>query len=86
MATPTQAIQLSGPQKAAVLLVAIGEEASAEVMRRLSEDEVKILSRAIARLNTVPAEQVLAVMEEFDHARTALIGAARAALNLPPKS
>lgn len=77
MATPTQAIQLSGPQKAAVLLVAIGEEASAEVMRRLSEDEVKILSRAIARLNTVPAEQVLAVMEEFDHARTALIGAAR---------
>ena len=58
---------LTGVQKAAMLLVSLGEEASAEILKRLSEEEVETLSRAISRLPTVPSQQVESVLNEFHH-------------------
>ena len=56
---------LTSIRKAAILLVALGDQASAEFVRNLSEEEVQMVSREVARINTITAEQVEAVVEEF---------------------
>jgi flagellar motor switch protein FliG len=60
--TPTL---VPGIRKAAVLLLTIGEEAGAELMRQLSEDEVQSVSREVARTSTVPPELAESVLDEF---------------------
>ena len=47
---------LTGRQKAAIFLVALGSDVSSEVMKHLREDEVETLTFEIARLETVDAE------------------------------
>lgn len=56
---------LTGIRKAAILLVALGDQSSAEFVRNLSEEEVQLVSREVARINTITAEQVEEVAEEF---------------------
>jgi len=56
---------LTGLEKAAMLLVSLGEEYSAEILKQLSEEEVDVLTRAIARLPKVPSLQVEFVLDEF---------------------
>lgn len=56
---------LSGLQKSAMLLILLGEEASAEVMREMDEDEVQVLSRAIARSPVISSDQGEAILDEF---------------------
>ena len=48
---------LSGRQKAAVFLVTLGSELSAEVFKHLREDEIEALTFEIARLETFDKEQ-----------------------------
>ncbi|MDE6773924.1 MAG: flagellar motor switch protein FliG, partial [Treponemataceae bacterium] len=47
---------LTGRQKAAIFLVSVGSDVSAEVMKHLREDEVETLTFEIARLGAVDAE------------------------------
>jgi flagellar motor switch protein FliG len=56
---------VSGMRKAAVVLVCLGEQASSQVLKQLGEDEVHAISREIARLGEVTAEQAEAMLEEF---------------------
>jgi flagellar motor switch protein FliG len=56
---------LSGARKAAVLLVLIGDAASSEIIKQLSDDEVQLVSREIARIRTITSEQAEAILEEF---------------------
>jgi flagellar motor switch protein FliG len=56
---------LTGPQKAAVLLVQLGKERSALVLKSLRESEVEEVMGEIARLRDVDTGVVDAVMEEF---------------------
>lgn len=58
------ALTPSGVEKAAILLLTLGSEAAAGVFRHLSEDEVRQVSAAIARLRTISREQAAAVHEE----------------------
>ncbi len=62
---------LTGPQKAAVLLMQVGTERSAKVLRLLREQEVSQIMAEVARLDTVKAESVDAVLSEFNELRTA---------------
>ena len=55
---------LSGVQKAAALLVAIGEERASEIVRHLGETEVEALSLEIAKARKVPAEVCKEVVSE----------------------
>ncbi|HXA68448.1 MAG TPA: flagellar motor switch protein FliG [Bryobacteraceae bacterium] len=57
--------KISGPQKAAILLVTLGERLGGEILKLLSEDEVKSVSKAIARLERVTPNQTESVLEEF---------------------
>jgi len=56
---------MSGPQKAAILLVALGEKLGGEILKQLNDDEVKTVSKAIARLDKVTPNQTESVLEEF---------------------
>ncbi|HEV2530652.1 flagellar motor switch protein FliG [Phenylobacterium sp.] len=56
--------KLSGPEKAAVILLALGEE-HASVWQSLDEEEIKEVSQAMASLGTVSALAVEDLMVEF---------------------
>lgn len=65
MPNPTSPETLTGIEKAAMLLVSLGEEYSAEILKHLSDDEVDTLTRAITRLPKVASAQVESVLNEF---------------------
>ncbi|MDQ1154095.1 flagellar motor switch protein FliG [Brevundimonas sp. SORGH_AS_0993] len=56
--------KLSGPEKAAVILLALGEEHTA-LWERLDDEEIKEISQAMATLGNVTAEAVEALMIDF---------------------
>ncbi len=56
---------LTGRQKAAIFLVALGSEVSSDVMKHLREDEVETLTFEIARLDAIDADFKDQVLEEF---------------------
>ncbi len=56
---------LSGVEKAAMVLIALGPQGSAVILKQVSEDEADKLTRAISRLNQVPAETLKTSLEEF---------------------
>jgi flagellar motor switch protein FliG len=57
--------RLTGTQKAATLMLALGEEQAAKLFAKLHEDEIRDLSIAMAQLGTVRAETVDTVCQEF---------------------
>jgi flagellar motor switch protein FliG len=71
MASSTATPSFAGIDKAAMLLVSLGEECSAELLKHLSEDEVEALTRAIARLPVVASQQVESILNEFHQMTTA---------------
>jgi flagellar motor switch protein FliG len=62
MATPTSN---PGLQKAAILMVLLGEEAASHIYRNLPELDVQRLTRRIAELEHFKPESGLAVLEEY---------------------
>lgn len=56
---------LSGAQKAAVLLLQLGKERSAKVLRSMRESEVAEIMAEVARLRNVDAVRVAEVLDEF---------------------
>ncbi len=56
---------ISGLRKAAVLVVAMGEELGRRVLQNLPESDVQRLTEEIADLRNVPPELSLQVLEEF---------------------
>jgi flagellar motor switch protein FliG len=56
----------SGLQKAAILMVSLGEDAASEIYRHLPPGEVEQITKEISRLDHVNPETGLAVLEEFE--------------------
>jgi|SRR5579871_4259297 len=73
MATMAPALSLTGAQKAAILLVALGDEVSAGLMRHMSEEDVQRVSEAIASLPAVPLEIAERILEQFQDATNGMI-------------
>ena len=63
MSAPATA--LAGIHKVAILLVSLGDNACAELLKHLTEDEVQRIMEAVAQLRSVPEEQCRSVLEEF---------------------
>jgi flagellar motor switch protein FliG len=55
----------SGAQKAAVLVVALGDQLGAEVIKFLDEDEVAQIGKELARIAAITAEDAELILEEF---------------------
>jgi len=62
---PRMRKELSGKQKAAVLLISLGPEVAAKVYQHLSDDEVEQLTYEIANLQKVDVDYREQVMKEF---------------------
>ncbi len=65
MAVPDDLRQISGSQKAAMLMLALGDEASGRLFALMHEDEIKEVSGAMAQLGVVRAEMVERLCAEF---------------------
>ncbi len=59
------AARMTGARKAAVLLLSMGEEAAAEVLKNLSEREIREITQQMAEAVDVTPQQVDRVMNEF---------------------
>ena len=58
-------LKLSGTDRAAVLLLTLGEENASEVLKHMGPKEVQKVGSAMAGLTNVPREQVTRVLETF---------------------
>jgi len=65
MAMVPTSTTLTGAQKAAVLLLQLGKERSAKVLRSMRESEVAEIMAEVARLRNVDAVRVAEVLDEF---------------------
>jgi flagellar motor switch protein FliG len=63
--TITSIADLDGPSKAAVVLLAVGAEAAADVLRQLTPFEVQRLSAKMAVVRALSRDLVLEVLREF---------------------
>lgn len=62
---PSSSLNIPGPRKAAIILVALGTEVSSHIFKHLDENEVEILTTEIAKLQNVSPDERRAVLEEF---------------------
>jgi flagellar motor switch protein FliG len=58
--------ELTPSEKAAILMVALGEEVAGEVMKYLSDLEIEELTQIIAQLKSLPTQLQDRVLEEFE--------------------
>jgi flagellar motor switch protein FliG len=56
---------LPGLRKTAILMIILGHQASAEILRQMDEDEVQLIGREIARVSAISSDQAESVLEEF---------------------
>src|ERR1700746_2134492 len=56
---------LRGPERAAVLMLALGDQYGEQVWKLLDDDDLRTLSTTMSSLGTVSAEAVEALMLEF---------------------
>lgn len=58
---------LTGPDKAAILLLILGEEQTAKVFDDLTDREVRMISRSMLNLDHIPAEVAKNVLTEYQN-------------------
>ena len=56
---------LGRPQKAAAVLLAVGNDRASKVLAHLTEDEIEQLAVEVAQLGDIPAQQLDAILSEF---------------------
>jgi len=56
---------LTGPEKAAVFLLTVGEEFASQVFQRLEAEDIKQVGRQMARIDKVDKEDLTALVNEF---------------------
>src|SRR5271155_5345161 len=56
---------LTGPERSAVLMLALGEEHGLQVWKMLDEDEIKEITQIMSTLGTVSANLVEKLLVEF---------------------
>ncbi len=72
-------------RKAAMLLIVLGEQASADLLQHLSEDDVQKVSREVAKITSISAEQAEVVLNEFHQITTAGTYVARGGVDFARK-
>jgi flagellar motor switch protein FliG len=60
-----EASKLTGAERSAILILALGERKAAEVLRRMEPKEVQRIGAAMTRLGSISREQIEAVLAEF---------------------
>jgi len=68
--TETEA-PVSPLRKAAMLLIILGEQTSAQLLQQLSEEDVQKVSREVAKITSISADHAETILNEFHHISTA---------------
>ncbi len=63
--TNSSEVAIPGIRKAAILLVMVGEQASADIIKQLPDDDVHAVTREIAKLGSISSEHAETIVEEF---------------------
>ncbi len=66
MAEEDEDEDISAGKKVAILMISLGQETTAEVMKYLSDLEIERIAQSIAELEVVTTEQEDEVLEEFE--------------------
>src|SRR5581483_12205407 len=81
---------LPGIRKAAILMIVLGDQVTAEILRQMDEEEVQAIGHEVARITSISNDQAETILEEFyqmsmaheyvlkggiDYAKKMLIGA-----------
>lgn len=61
----TSVAEMTGPQRAAVILLVLGEEHGRAIWREFDDEEIRIITRAMAELGTVDSDDVERLMLDF---------------------
>jgi flagellar motor switch protein FliG len=56
---------MRGVRKTAILLVLLGDQISGQILKELTDEEVDLISREIARLNGIQTQDAESVLQEF---------------------
>jgi flagellar motor switch protein FliG len=56
---------LRGPEKAAILFLCLGEQRGSAMMQKLTDEEIQIMTRAMAGLGVIESESVKKVLSDF---------------------
>ncbi|MFP3984095.1 MAG: flagellar motor switch protein FliG [Desulfurivibrionaceae bacterium] len=56
---------LTGPEKAAVFLLTLGDDFTSQVFKRLDDEEIRTVGRQMSRIDRVDKEDVAALLSEF---------------------
>ncbi|ADH85885.1 flagellar motor switch protein FliG [Desulfurivibrio alkaliphilus] len=56
---------LTGPEKAAIFLLTVGEDFTAQVFQRLSPEEIKLVGRQMAKVDKIDKEELESLLQEF---------------------
>ncbi len=57
--------ELSGPEKAAIFLLTLGEDFTAKVFQRLEEEEIRTVGRQMAKIDHVEQSDIANLLSEF---------------------
>jgi len=63
---------LTGPEKAAAMMVSLGTDTAAQVMAALNEEEMELLTAQIARMDELSNQVVEGVVKEYDTIQSAM--------------
>src|SRR5688572_845624 len=74
-------VEMSGPQKAALLLLHLGKDKAAKVLKTMSETEVEEITSEVARLQKVESTDLDDVLHEFRELAAARMYVARGGLD-----
>lgn len=64
-ATDKAELNLTGPQKDAILIMSVGTKSATEMMKSLTEKEIEQITLEIARMKNIRPEMVDAVLQEY---------------------
>lgn len=67
-------IVLNGVNRAAILLICLGEEATARIFSELSDDEIRRVTRAMAAIEHIPMQSKEKVLAQFRRSQTNFSG------------
>ncbi|MCK5227701.1 MAG: flagellar motor switch protein FliG [Desulfobulbaceae bacterium] len=56
---------LTGPEKAAVFLLTLGEDFSSQVFKRLDTEEIKMVGRQMSKMDRVDKDDISSLLDEF---------------------
>ena len=62
---PMDPKKMTGPEKAAVFLLSLGEAEASQIFKKLNDKEIKLIAAAMAKFDKVSPEMADAVADEF---------------------